>query len=137
MEKLARWARRAIWCAYVEAGFSKVHLDRSMPCADDHELTEAAIAERAAQLYAVAEEATAGGDLVYVIGTQVPIPGGELETIGPPPDAARRTFELHRAAFAARGIVGAIDKIIALVVQPGSTWTTRRCSPTTRRERRR
>ncbi len=109
--------------AYVEAGFSKIHLDTSMRCADDRDLSEAAIAERAAALCAVAEEANAGGDLVYVVGTEVPIPGGETEALDSlavtRPEAARRTFELHRAAFAERGIGEAIGKVIALVVQPG------------------
>ena len=109
--------------AYVEAGFTKIHLDTSMACADDRSLSEAAIAERAAELCAVAEEASGGGDLVYVIGTEVPIPGGETEALDSlavtPPEAARRTFELHRAAFAAKGIAHAMSKVIALVVQPG------------------
>ncbi len=109
--------------AYVEAGFSKIHLDTSMACADDRGLTEAAIAERAAALCAVAEEANAGRDRVFVIGTEVPIPGGETEALDSlavtRPEAARRTFELHRAAFAERGIDEAIGKVIALVVQPG------------------
>ncbi len=109
--------------AYVEAGFSKIHLDASMACADDRDLTEATIAERAAALCAFAEEASAGGDLVYVIGTEVPIPGGETEALDAlavtPPEAARRTYELHRAAFAEKGIAEAIGKVIALVVQPG------------------
>ena len=109
--------------AYVEAGFTKIHLDTSMACADDRSLSEAAIAERAADLCAVAEEASGGGDLVYVIGTEVPIPGGETEALDSlavtPPEAARRTFELHRAAFASKGIADAMSKVIALVVQPG------------------
>ena len=109
--------------AYVEAGFSKIHLDTSMACADDRGLSEATIAERAANLCAVAEEASAGGDLVYAIGTEVPIPGGETEALDSlavtRPEAARRTFELHRAAFAARGIAESMGKVIALVVQPG------------------
>ncbi len=109
--------------AYVEAGFSKIHLDTSMACTDDRGLSEATIAERAANLCAVAEEANAGGDLVYVIGTEVPIPGGETEALDSlavtRPEAARRTFELHRAAFASKGVGEAIDKVIALVVQPG------------------
>jgi D-tagatose-bisphosphate aldolase class II non-catalytic subunit len=109
--------------AYVEAGFSKIHLDASMACADDRGLSEAAIAERAAALCAVAEEANAGGDLVYVVGTEVPIPGGETKALDSlavtRPEAARRTFELHRSAFAKKGIGEAIGKVIALVVQPG------------------
>ena len=109
--------------AYVEAGFSKIYLDTSMACADDRGLSEATIAARAADLCAVAEETPAGGDLVYVIGTEVPIPGGETEALDSlavtRPEAARRTFELHRAAFAAGGIDAAMAKVIALVVQPG------------------
>ena len=109
--------------AFVEAGFSKIHLDASMRCADDPELSEATIAERGAALCAVAEAARAGRDLVYVIGTEVPIPGGETEALDSlavtKPEAAHRTFELHRTAFAKAGIADAIGCVVALVVQPG------------------
>ena len=43
--------------AYVEAGFTKIHLDASMACADDGTLAEEEIAARAASLAAVAERA--------------------------------------------------------------------------------
>ncbi len=109
--------------AYVEAGFDKIHLDASMACADDGALSESMMADRAAQLCAVAEGSRRGREPVYVIGTEVPIPGGEtevLETLAvTPPDAAKRTFELHRAAFAKHGVGDAMTRVIALVVQPG------------------
>jgi D-tagatose-bisphosphate aldolase class II non-catalytic subunit len=109
--------------AFVEAGFSKIHLDASMRCSDDRELSEATIAERGAALCAVAESASAGRGLVYVIGTEVPIPGGETEALDSlavtKPAAAHRTFELHRTAFAKAGIGDALGRVIALVVQPG------------------
>jgi len=109
--------------AFVEAGFSKIHLDASMRCADDRQLSEATIAERGAALCAVAEAARAGRDLVYVVGTEVPIPGGETEALDSlavtKPEAAHRTFALHRTAFAKAGIGDAIARVIALVVQPG------------------
>jgi len=93
-----------------------------MACADDGALREAEIARRAAELCAVAES-VGPKDLVYVVGTEVPIPGGELQALDKlgvtPPEAASRTFELHRVAFAEAGILGALDKVIALVVQPG------------------
>ncbi|KGC41917.1 D-tagatose-bisphosphate aldolase, class II, non-catalytic subunit [Burkholderia pseudomallei] len=72
---------RAMVAAYVAAGFTKIHLDASMACADDAApLSDATIAERAAQLCAAAEEAAeaAGASPVYVIGTEVPTPGGEV-----------------------------------------------------------
>jgi D-tagatose-bisphosphate aldolase class II non-catalytic subunit len=109
--------------AYVEAGFEKIHIDASMACGDEGAVSETTIAERGAELAAVAESAGPRGERVYVIGTEVPIPGGELEALDSlavtRPEAARRTYDLHRAAFAARGVADAMDSVIALVVQPG------------------
>ena len=109
--------------AYVEAGYDKIHLDASMACADDRELPESAIAERAAQLCAAAESARGAREIVYVIGTEVPIPGGETERLDAlevtRPEAALRTFELHRSAFATLGLADAMARVVGLVVQPG------------------
>lgn len=72
--------------AYVAAGFSKIHLDASMSCADDPvPLNPAVVAERAARLCQAAEETATDEQkrhLTYVIGTEVPVPGGEASTIG-------------------------------------------------------
>ena len=66
--------------SYAEAGFAKIHLDASMACADDPEpLPPELIAARAARLATAAE--AAGARPVYVIGTEVPVPGGAHETI--------------------------------------------------------
>lgn len=108
--------------AYAAAGFTKLHLDASMSClGDPTPLPDATIAARSARLAAVAETA-APTPPVYVIGTEVPVPGGALETVEhltlTTPEAARATYELHRKAFAAEGIT-AFDRIVGLVVQPG------------------
>lgn len=72
--------------AYVAAGFSKIHLDASMSCADDPvPLDPGVVAERAARLCQAAEETASDEQkrhLTYVIGTEVPVPGGEASTIG-------------------------------------------------------
>ena len=108
--------------AYVEAGFAKIHLDASMACADDGLLAEASMADRAAELCAVAE-AAASQSLTYVIGTEVPVPGGEtaaLDTLAvTSPEAALNTHALHQAAFARLGLEGALARVVAIVVQPG------------------
>lgn len=113
---------KAMVRAYVEAGFSKIHLDASMACVDDVNLAEDLMAARAAELCAVAEAATTT-PLTYVIGTEVPIPGGETATLDTlavtSPDAALRTHALHRQAFAQRGLDDALSRVIAIVVQPG------------------
>ena len=113
---------REMVAAYVQAGFSKIHLDASMACADDAVLTEEGMAARAADLAAVAE-AAGGGPLRYVIGTEVPVPGGETKPVTglavTRPEAVHRTLDLHRAAFAARGLSGVLDRVVAVVVQPG------------------
>ena len=112
---------RAMVAAYVGAGFAKIHLDASMACAGDGILDEGAMADRAADLCAAAE--AAGTAPHYVIGTEVPVPGGETAGHGAPsvtrPEAAARTHALHREAFARRGLGDAFGHVVAMVVQPG------------------
>jgi len=109
---------------YVQAGFTKIHLDASMACGGEANPTFAQIADRAADLCAVAEaHAPEPGKLIYVIGTEVPVPGGETEE----PDALdvtsvarfRNTITTHRNAFAARGLDSAWQRIVSVVTQPG------------------
>jgi D-tagatose-1,6-bisphosphate aldolase subunit GatZ/KbaZ len=112
---------------YVVAGFRKIHLDCSMACADDRSpLADATIAARAARLCAVAERAyaRAGGEPpVYVIGTEVPVPGGAAEDLDTltvtTPAAVRATIDMHRTLFGEAGLGDAWPRVIALVVQPG------------------
>jgi D-tagatose-1,6-bisphosphate aldolase subunit GatZ/KbaZ len=113
--------------AYVEAGYTKIHLDCSMSCADDPTvLPDETVASRTARLLRVAEDTAhrAGSDgTVYVIGTEVPVPGGAHETLGrlapTPADRARRTIAAHRLAFAELDVEHVWPRVIALVVQPG------------------
>jgi len=112
--------------AYAQAGFSKIHLDASMACAGDPEvLSDDEVASRSVQLCSAAEGAFASGSAkpVYVIGTEVPTPGGATHSLDglviTPPAAAAYTLEVHREAFAARGLHDAWERVIALVVQPG------------------
>lgn len=114
--------------SYVAAGFKKIHLDCSMSCANDPvPLTDEIVAERAARLAKVAEETCIAhfgeSDLVYVIGTEVPVPGGAHEALTElavtTPDAARATLQAHYHTFEKRGLEGIWPRIIALVVQPG------------------
>ena len=112
---------------YVRAGFRKIHLDCSMSCSDDpRALPDERIAERAATLCAQAEKAweSAGGEPpVYVIGSEVPVPGGAQETLHElavtEPQAALASIAAHRAAFSRHALEAAWERVIALVVQPG------------------
>ena len=114
--------------AYVGAGFTKIHLDCSMPCAGDEEpLTDEVVARRAARLARVAEDTAAAIDAtdgpVYVIGTEVPVPGGaheQIDSLTPTSlEAARATLAAHRDAFEAAGVGAAWSRVVGLVVQPG------------------
>lgn len=113
--------------AYVWAGFSKIHLDASMGCAGEPAaLDDETIATRAARLAKAAEKAARarGGALpVYIIGTEVPAPGGVDHAISElkptQAAAARRTIEVHREIFAREGLADAFGRVIAVVVQPG------------------
>ena len=61
--------------------------------------------------------------LLYVIGTEVPAPGGESVAGAAPTvsssDHVHHTLELFRAAFAEQNVTAAWDRVIGLVVQPG------------------
>ncbi|MET1089503.1 MAG: D-tagatose-bisphosphate aldolase, class II, non-catalytic subunit [Arthrobacter sp.] len=114
--------------AYVEAGYTKIHLDCSMSCGGDPvPLGDEIVAERSARLLGVAESIAARMspplEPVYVIGTEVPVPGGahdELHDLAATtPEAARETLAHHRKAFAAKGLDYVWPRIAAMVVQPG------------------
>lgn len=118
---------------YLAAGFRKIHLDCSMACANDATpLTDEVVAERAADLCA-AVEATwrrVGGEApVYIVGTEVPVPGGAHESLDhlqvTSPEAAANTIEAHRSALEARGLAEVWPRVIGLVVQPGVEFSHR------------
>jgi D-tagatose-1,6-bisphosphate aldolase subunit GatZ/KbaZ len=114
----------AMIASYAAAGFTKLHLDTSMGCAGEPAaLDDTTTASRAARLAGVAERHRGGPAPVYVIGTEVPVPGGavaELDSVSvTEPSAARATFDAHRSAFEALRQDGAFSRVIALVVQPG------------------
>lgn len=128
MASVAAMSKSAVMVReYVSAGFRKIHLDCSMSCADDpRALGDEVIAERTAQLCAVAETAWrgAGGEPpVYIVGSEVPVPGGAHEALAElavtTPAAAHATLEAHRAAFTRHSLEGAWRRVIGLVVQPG------------------
>lgn len=110
--------------AYAEAGFTKLHLDTSMGCAGESAaLPDEITAKRAAELAKVVENLSLEKKPVYVIGTEVPVPGGathaldhlELTSV----DGVSKTITIHQEAFAAKGLHSAFERVIGLVVQPG------------------
>lgn len=114
--------------SYVAAGFKKIHLDCSMSCQGDPvPLTDELVAARAARLANVAEQTATEqfghSDLVYVIGTEVPVPGGAHEDLAElavtTPEAARHTLAAHQQAFEQAGLAQIWPRVIGLVVQPG------------------
>jgi len=125
-------AERLIY-EYVYAGFTKIHIDTSMHLASDdpnQRLSDAVIAQRGAALCAVAEQAFADRKKevpdavspIYVIGSEVPIPGGALEqeTLGvTSSESCLATISAFHQAFAEKGLCDAWKRVVAVVVQPG------------------
>jgi D-tagatose-1,6-bisphosphate aldolase subunit GatZ/KbaZ len=115
---------------YVSAGYTKIHLDASMPLGGDPTRGPSVetCAVRTARLCLAAEKAWK--DLppgaprpCYIIGTEVPPPGGEkgdlAELAITTVDSARQSLETTRQAFQEAGLQEAWERVIALVVQPG------------------
>lgn len=112
--------------AYVAAGYEKIHLDTSMGCQGEPvALGDELTAARAARLALVAEQTAAqvGSLPSYVVGTEVPTPGGALHEIHglqvTTPEAVKATLDAHESAFAAVGAAGAFERAMAVVTQPG------------------
>lgn len=122
---------------YVAAGFTKIHIDTSMPIIGDFEngvFGDDLIAERAATLCRVAEdsytellnEKPESVHPVYVIGSEVPIPGGaqadEEEEEGIAVTKVENlvnTIETFKNAFESHGVGDAWQYVVGVVVQPG------------------
>ena len=119
-------------CEYVKAGFQKVHLDASMFLADDQgdrtkPLADEIVAGRSAELCASAEQAwenfrKACPKPLYIIGTEVPVPGGarqdEAVKATLPEDAAK-TIAVAKEAFYDLKLQSAWERVCGVVVQPG------------------
>ena len=126
-------ARELVRC-YVAAGFTKIHIDTSMKVADDDpnvRLSDETIARRGAELARVCEDTyqevlKTNPDAVrpvYIVGSEVPIPGGAQEA-----DAGmqvtrvedfKATVAAFEAAFKKEGLDDIWKDVIAVVVQPG------------------
>ncbi|MGN0308906.1 MAG: class II D-tagatose-bisphosphate aldolase, non-catalytic subunit [Lachnospiraceae bacterium] len=118
---------------YARAGFTKIHLDTSMKVADDPDglLSTETIARRGAVLYQAAmkgyEELKAEKPEalrpVFIIGSEVPIPGGAQEEEDSlavtSPEAFKDTVATYSRVFAEEGIADGMNDVIAVVVQPG------------------
>ena len=118
---------------YTRAGFTKIHLDTSMKVADDAEglLSTEVIARRGATLYKAAikgyEELKAEKPdairPVFVIGSEVPIPGGAQEaedSLAVTSVAAfKDTVATYKRIWEEEGVGSGMDDVIAVVVQPG------------------
>jgi D-tagatose-1,6-bisphosphate aldolase subunit GatZ/KbaZ len=115
--------------ACVLAGYGKIHLDASMACADDAKvLPEQIVAQRAALLCEAAEKELknlpqSATPPLYVIGTEVPAPGGESASGEPPVvttvERLHQTLQIFQQAFEQKGLSAAWQRVVGVVVQPG------------------
>jgi D-tagatose-1,6-bisphosphate aldolase subunit GatZ/KbaZ len=124
---------------FVLAGFTKIHLDTSMCLGDDkcsRGLPAETVASRAVMLARVAEEAhrtlcsrhPGAPDLVYVVGSEVPIPGGGVgdeDVRVTTPAGLVESVETYRSAFVSAGLSDAWSRTVAIVVQPGVEFSDR------------
>ncbi len=118
---------------YARAGFTKIHLDTSMKVADDPEglLSTETIARRGAMLYKAAmkgyEELKAEKPEairpVFIVGSEVPIPGGATEAEDTlavtKPEAFLDTVNTYTRVWTEEGVGEGMKDVIAVVVQPG------------------
>ena len=119
--------------SYVKAGYKKIHLDTSMFLADDlgdkdKPLDDLIVANRAVILCKIAEEIWKNTfkrdcELVYIIGTEVPIPGGIVnkdEKLKPTSvNELKKTLKIFEEIFKKNDLNDALNRVVGVVVQPG------------------
>jgi D-tagatose-1,6-bisphosphate aldolase subunit GatZ/KbaZ len=131
-------AELAAACA--RAGYQKLHLDTATTCRGDPHAADGTlevdiVSRRAARLCQAAEEGAATEGLPspwYVIGSDVPPPGGERTGAAPPPsDPAKleETIAAHRRAFQKAGLAHAWRRVFAVVVHTGADFSPRSVRP--------
>lgn len=120
---------------YVRAGFTKIHIDTSMKVNSDDpntRLSDETIARRGAILASVCEDAYKellkenpnAIHPVYIIGSEVPIPGGSQDAKDTgvqvtKPEDFKATYKAFEDAFKKEGVEDAFNYVFAIVVQPG------------------
>ena len=121
--------------ACVAAGYRKIHLDTSTPCANDPRQADGTlpielISRRAADLCRVAEQTARKAGIAppwYVIGSDVPSPGGGNMAMSVAPVTHVRNVRDYVAAcrrtFGAEGLETAWQRVLALVVQTGAEFS--------------
>lgn len=133
-EKEAMEYARTLVHDYVKAGFTKIHIDTSMKVADDDpntRLSDETIARRGAELARVCEDAYQellkedpnAVRPVYIVGSEVPIPGGATgDNSGMQVTRVedfKNTVATFEKAFKDQGLEETWKDVIAVVVQPG------------------
>ncbi len=128
MEEAERLVRDCI-----AAGYSKIHLDTSMRTASDsldEPFLTRTCAQRGARLCAACEDAFEtyreshpdAQEPVYVIGSEVPVPGGDFNAgqmgVTTAEDAVN-TIEIYREEFRRAGVGDAFSRVVGLVVEMG------------------
>lgn len=119
--------------ACVMAGYSKIHLDTSMRVASDdpsNPFLTRTCAERGARLCRACENAFEkyrkenpdAPEIIYVIGSEVPIPGGDFNAgemgVTTAKDAIN-TFAIYKEVFERAGLRDAFSRVVAIVVEMG------------------
>ncbi|MCL1981472.1 MAG: class II D-tagatose-bisphosphate aldolase, non-catalytic subunit [Clostridiales bacterium] len=111
---------------FVQAGFTKIHIDTSMRLGSDdsgHKLSDETIAARALALAGTAlKSKQRGREYAFVLGSEVPVPGGTAEEEDVSVTSAKAFREVHDCfsdMFLRNGMDEIWQDVVAFVVQPG------------------
>lgn len=120
----------------VRASFRKLHIDTSFPLASDGKtVSPETVFTRTVDLIATAEEEFErhpDSDIppVYVVGSDVPTPGGKLGESGvTEPERLREDIEIFRKLLSERGFQKVWERVVGIVINHGAEFLHDRVLP--------
>ncbi len=113
----------ALIAEYARAGYKKIHLDPTFISADAKDPpSEETIAARCVEMAKVCEAHSGDEPPVYIVGTEVPTPGGAYGDDAPrvtTPADVENTLSVFRDVFLRNNLEAVWSRVVGLVVQPG------------------
>lgn len=107
---------------FAEEGFTKIHIDTTMKLGNEESLSLDKIILRSIELIEEVERNSISKNIIYVLGSEVPLPGGDVDNSKLHVTSKHdfiETVKKFKERLSEKNLPDIWQKIIAVVIQPG------------------